>query len=77
MRGRTVLFFILVLALILEIMALKLHQPAMAHTLIVSANYVNAAPTGLDDPKWKTAQAVQLLVEGREPVVGAKGTVTT
>jgi hypothetical protein len=77
MRGRTVFFFILGLALILEIMALSLHQPARAHTLIVAANNVKAAPTGLDDPIWKTAQAVQLLVEGREPVAGANGTVTT
>jgi hypothetical protein len=44
---------------------------------MVAANYVQTAPTGLDDPKWQTARAVQLLVEGREPVAGANGTVTT
>ena len=77
MRGRTVLFFILGLALISAIMALSLNQPARAHTLIVSANYVKTPPDGLDDPLWKEAPAVQLLVEGREPVVGANGTVTT
>jgi hypothetical protein len=31
----------------------------------------------LDDSIWNTAQAAQLLVEGREPGVGAPGTVTT
>ena len=45
MRGRTVLFFILGLALISAIMALSLNQPARAHTLIVSANYVKT-PSG-------------------------------
>ena len=77
MRGRTVLFFILGLALISAIMALSLNQPARAHTLIVSASYVKTPPDGLDDPLWKEAPAVQLLVQGREPVVGANGTVTT
>ena len=78
MRGRTVFFFILGLALILEIMALSLHQPARAHTLIVAANNVKIG-SGRDwmTPSGKTAQAVQLLVEGREPVAGANGTVTT
>jgi hypothetical protein len=77
MRRRAVFFFISALVLILAIMTLELRQPARAHTLIVSASYVKAVPTGLDDPIWKTAQAVQLLVEGREPVFGANGTVTT
>jgi hypothetical protein len=77
MRRRAVFFFIMGLVLILAIMTLKLHQPARAHTLSVAANYVKTAPTGLDDPIWKTAQAVQLLVEGREQTTGANGTVTT
>ena len=77
MRRRAVFFFILGLVLILAIMALKLRQPARAHTLSVAANYIKTAPTGLDDPIWKTAQAVQLLVEDREQTTGANGTVTT
>ena len=52
-------------------------QLAGAHTLIVTARYAKMAPQGLDDSIWNTAQAAQLLVEGREPVVGAPGTVTT
>jgi len=37
---------------------------------------VKSGPTGLDDSIWNEAQAVQLLVEGREPIVGADGTVS-
>ena len=48
-----------------------------AHTLVITANYTNDAPTGLDDPLWRRAEAVQLLVEGREKSVGSNGTVTT
>jgi hypothetical protein len=77
MHVRTVISIIVGVAAILSMLLLKADEPARAHTLIVSANYVEAAPTGLDDPIWQTAQAVQLLVEGREPVVGANGTVTT
>ena len=77
MRVRAVISVIVGLALILLLLILKADEPASAHTLIVSANYIETAPAGLDDPIWKTAQAVQLLIEGREPVVGANGTVTT
>ena len=77
MKRRSVFFFILGLVLILAVMALSLNRLARAHTLIVTASHVKDAPEGLDDPTWKTAQAVQLLVEGREPVIGANGTVTT
>ena len=76
MRVRAVISVIVGLALILLLLILKADEPASAHTLIVSANYIETAPAGLDDPIWKTAQAVQLLIEGREPVVGANGTVT-
>ena len=77
MRRPAVFFFILGLVLIPAVMALSLNRLARAHTLIVTANPVKISPTGLDDPIWETAQAVQLLVEGREPVVGANWTVTT
>lgn len=53
------------------------NQLIRAHTLVVTANYVKNAPTGLDDPMWSKAQAVQLLVEGREKSFGANGTVTS
>ena len=51
--------------------------PVRAHTLGITANYVKTAPSGLDDPVWRKAEAVQLLVEGREKSVGSNGTVTT
>ena len=77
MHVRTVIGMSVGVALIFLMFILKAYEPASAHTLIVSANYVQTAPLGLDDPKWKTARAVQLLVEGREPAAGANGTVTT
>jgi hypothetical protein len=77
MRVRAVVNVIVGMAAILSILLLKADEAARAHTLIVSAKYVKAAPTGLDDPIWKKALAVQMLVEGREPAVGANGTVTT
>lgn len=50
---------------------------AKAHTLVITANYTKTAPSGLDDPIWKMAEAAQLLVEGREKSDGGNGTVTT
>jgi hypothetical protein len=76
MRARIVISVIVSVAAIVSMLLLKAEQPASAHTLIVSAYYTKAAPKGLDDPMWKTAQAVQLLVEGRESAVGTNGTVT-
>lgn len=77
MRLRTVISAIGGATIILSVWILMMQQLAGAHTLIVSARYVKMAPKGLDDPIWETAQAAQLLVEGREPVVGANGTVTS
>ena len=77
MRARTVISAIGGATILLSIWILMLQPPAGAHTLIVTARYVKMAPQGLDDPVWETAQAAQLLVEGREPVVGANGTVTS
>jgi hypothetical protein len=47
-----------------------------AHTLLVSAGFVEKAPAGLDDPIWRRTQAVQLLVEGREKSGSGNATVT-
>ena len=77
MRVRTVISLSVGMASILLMLILKTDEPARAHTLMVTARFVQSAPTGLDDPSWKTAQAVQLLVEGRESAAGANGTVTT
>ena len=77
MKVRTVLSIVLGLGLIVVIMILGLDYSARAHTLIVTANYTPKAPGGLDDAVWKKAEAVQLLVEGREKIIGTNGTVTT
>ena len=50
---------------------------AKAHTLMVTANYTKKSPEGIDDPVWREAQAVQLLVEGRQKSTGHNGTVST
>ena len=52
------------------------NQPMQAHTLLLTANYVEIAPKAMDDPIWSKANAVQLLVEGREESAGGGGTVT-
>jgi hypothetical protein len=77
MKVRTILSILLGLGLIVEIMILGLDNLARAHTLIVTANYTKEAPKGLDDPAWNKAKAAQLLVEGRQQIVGTNGTVTT
>ena len=77
MKVRTVLSIVLGLGVIIVIMILGLDYSARAHTLIVTANYTTQAPGGLDDAVWKKAEAVQLLVEGREKIIGTNGTVTT
>jgi len=43
----------------------------------VSAQHVKAAPTGLDDPVWNQANAVQVSFEGKEKFEGKKASVTT
>jgi hypothetical protein len=48
-----------------------------AHSLLVTANRVEKAPAGLDDPIWSEAPSEQLLVEGREQSGGGSATVTT
>lgn len=76
MRMKIVFSMVVCLAFIAGIMLLSENQAARAHTLMMTANYVKSGPTGLDDPLWDEAQAVQLLVEGREPIVGADATVS-
>lgn len=77
MRVRAVASLIVGVALLSSILVLMPFLPVGAHTLIVNANYVKVAPKGLDDPLWKKAQAVQLLVEGRDQNIAKNGTVTT
>jgi len=76
---RKKILFGIILALVLCIGGLLLvpYDVVKAHTLMVTANYAKDPPGGLDDPVWRKAQAVQLLVEGREKPVGTNGTVTT
>lgn len=55
-------------------LVLAIHQ-VKAHTLVVTANYIETDPSGLDDPAWRKAEAMQLLIEGREKPAGSNGTV--
>jgi hypothetical protein len=73
---RTILIgIILVMVLCVSVMVPSLLVEA--HTLVITANYTKTAPSGLDDTGWRKAQAVQLLVEGREKSGSGSGTVTT
>ena len=65
----------LLILFVVGALLVSIHQ-VKAHTLVVVANYAKNAPIGLDDPVWSKAEAVQLLVEGREKGPGSNGTVT-
>ena len=76
MSGKYFLATMLVVVLFVGGFIVVSNQPIKAHTLVVTANYVQLAPKGIDDPIWSKANAVQLLVEGREKSVGGNSTVT-
>jgi len=76
MPGKFFLIVILAPAFLTGAVIIMASQPTHAHTLLVTANYVEKAPDGLDDPVWRKADAVQLLVEGREKSKISNGTVT-
>ena len=76
MVRKKIIGFLLIPALFVSVLLVLSGQFVKAHTLVVTANYTSSAPTGLDDPVWGAAEAVQLLVEGRERSAGSNGTVT-
>ena len=76
MSRKLFLAIILILATLIGALIIINSPPIQAHTLVVTANYIEKAPKGLDDPIWSNADAVQLLVEGRERSERANGTVT-
>lgn len=77
MLRKILLGIILVLVLCVGGLLLVPSDLVKAHTLVVTVNYTKKPPGGLDDSVWSRAQAVQLLIEGREKSVGSNGTVTT
>ena len=77
MPGKFFLIIIPAIALLTVAFIFIPNQPIQAHTLVITANYVEKAPTDLDDPVWNKTTAVQLLVEGREKSERQNGTVTT
>ena len=77
MVKKTLIGIRLILALSIGGLLMMSGHLAMAHTLVVTADYTRDPPVGVDDPAWRKAQAVQLLVEGREKANGDNGTVTT
>ena len=76
MPGKFFLVIILTIALFVGAFLIKPNRPILAHTLVVTAAYVEKAPEDLDDPVWNKADAVQLLVEGRENLDRTNATVT-
>lgn len=77
MSGRLYLTIISAIALITGALIFTSSQVIQAHTLLVTANFVEKAPQDIDDPVWNRAAAFQLLVEGREKSDTEDGTVTT
>jgi len=73
---RKILVCVILLAILIAggALVLPIHQ-VKAHTLVVTANHIKTAPSGLDDPVWRKAEAVQLLIEGREKSTDSNGTV--
>ena len=76
MPGKFNLIIILAIVLFTGAFIFISNQQIQAHTLVITANYVEKAPEDLDDPIWNKADAVQLLVEGREKSERENGTVT-
>jgi hypothetical protein len=76
MNRKTLISMILVMAVCVSGVLMVPNLRVEAHTLVIAANYTKTAPNGLDDPGWRKAQAVQLLVEGREKSGSGNGTVT-
>ena len=77
MSGKFFLIILSAIALFTGALILTSSQVIQAHTLVITANFVEKAPRDIDDPIWKKATAVQLLVEGREKSETEDGTVTT
>ena len=76
MPGKQFMAIILAIALFIGAFIIIPDWSIQAHTLVVTAGYVEKAPKDLDDPVWSRANAVQLLVEGRENSDRVNGTVT-
>lgn len=77
MKGRIVISMALALALVLGGMFLVSHDLEGATKMTLNVDRVKKAPTGLDDPVWQKARAVQIPFEGKEKFENKKATVTT
>lgn len=65
------------LGLVLGVIVLGTQGLEGAAKQTVTAKLVKKAPSGVDDPLWKDAEAVQVPMEGKEKFAGKKVTVAT
>lgn len=67
------------LVLLLALASIPAADGILPETAVVTivAEYMPAAPVGLDDPAWQQAPQVEVPVQGREPLEMAQGTVLT
>jgi hypothetical protein len=77
MRGKILISLTLALALLFGGVLLGSGKVEGAAKQTLTAKLVKAAPTGLDDPVWNQAKAVQVPFEGKEKFEGKKASVTT
>lgn len=77
MRGRMVVSLTLVLALVLGGILVVTEGLEGAAKQTLTAKRAKKAPSGLDDPLWKEAEAVKVPFEGKEKFAGKKMSVTT
>ncbi len=77
MRVRLFTITIISLAVILGGILLNTNEVTGASKQTLTVTRVKTAPTGLDDPVWTKAKAIQVPFEGKEKFAGKKATVTT
>ncbi len=77
MRTRVLISLALSLGLVFGGMFLVSGKVEGAAKQTVTTKSVKAPPTGIDDPVWNQAEAVQVSFEGKEKFEGKKASVTT
>ena len=77
MSKKVILIMMICLTLVSGGMLIGTDEVTGAAKQTVTVAKVEKAPTGLDDPAWQEAKAVQVPFEGKEKFAGKKATVNT
>ena len=77
MKKQVVITLTLVLTLITGTMFLVSDNVIGAARLTLTADFIEKAPIGLDDPVWDKAKSVEIQLEGKDKFAGRKKTVIT